>query len=80
MQDSFVDESTLDEVCKRMGYERRTSARGLVLYRDPRTPGAFPLVFDFRQGPLPLKDVVRNFDENGVNLEVFNAMLEEVTF
>ena len=74
-----IPETLLDQIMSGMGYERKASKNGLVMYVDSLHPDVAPSVFDFRQGPLSREDVERHLEYNGVSLDVFYAELDAIT-
>ena len=62
-----------------MGYAVIGCDDGVFHYCDIQYPGnpVHFLVLDFRYGPMPNGDFIRQLEADGANVEVFHAFFEE---
>ena len=63
-----------------MGYELVSDEDGIAVYRDAKYPG-YPerrLRFDFSRGAIPLRDLQRQLEYEGVPVEAFFTELDSL--
>ncbi len=67
----MITREQLHHVLTRMGYSLVAEEDGIVQYRDPAAP-VWSLQFSFRnRNSLPLDDVIRQLEYEGVNPDLF---------
>ena len=77
---SDVSSEQLRSVLIRMRYELVADGDGIAMYLDMEYPG-YPerlLKFDFSRGAIPVRDLQRQLEHEGVPVEAFFAELEAI--